>query len=325
MNLRGNLVPRMLGLWMLLGSVLYAEDSAYVFTYFVGNGEDGLHLLGSENGLEWEALNHGEPLFSSPLGMHENLFRDPCVTLGPDGTYHLVWTTGWNENTIGYAASRDFIKWSKPRAIPVMAHEPTVRNSWAPEVFYDKAAEEFVIFWASTIPDRFPATAGASEKAYNHRMYATTTKDWAHFTPTRLFYDPGFSVIDATLVPTRRGLHWIVKDETVVPPRKHLRISTAITAQGPYGELSAPFTPDGVWVEGPTAIEIDGAVVVYYDAYIEKHYGAMRSVDLNHWEDISDQLVMPFEGTPKRVRHGTVIAVPRELLDRLRDPRSWSQ
>ena len=97
-----------------------------------------------------------------------------------------------------------------------------------------------------------------------------------------------------------------------------LRIASAETAQGPYGELSAPITPDGLWVEGPTAIMIDGAAVLYYDAYRSRHYGAMRSTDMVHWEDVSDQLEMPFEGTPERVRHGTVIAVPRALVDRLR-------
>src|SRR5690606_8218599 len=120
------------------------------------------------------------------------------------------------------------------------------------------------------------------------------------------FYDPGFSVIDATFL--RRGdgsLYWIIKDETRHPPRKHLRLAPAASERGPFGELSPPFTPEGVWVEGPTAIEINGAVVVYFDAYIEKRYGALSSTDLVTWEDVSDRIELPFEGTPERVRHGT--------------------
>ena len=128
-------------------------------------------------------------------------------------------------------------------------------------------------------------------------------------------------MIDATFLRDDAGtLHWIVKDETVHPPRKHLRIATAETAQGPFGDLSAPITPEGLWVEGPTAIMIDGAAVLYYDAYRDRHYGVMRSTDLVHWEDVSDQLQMPFEGTPARVRHGTVIEVPRSIIDRLLVP-----
>jgi hypothetical protein len=61
--------------------------------------------------------------------------------------------------------------------------------------------------------------------------------------------------------------------------------------------------------------------LVYYDAYQTKHYGAMRSRDLRTWEDVTPRLQLPDEGTPVRPRHGTVIAVPRPILDRLRAPR----
>jgi hypothetical protein len=144
--------------------------------------------------------------------------RDPCVVRGPDGTFHMVWTSGWNEPTIGYASSRDLRTWTGQKAIPVMAHEPTVLNSWAPEVVYDAARGEFVIFWASTIPGRFPQTAGSSEEKYNHRIYGTTTKDFVTFTPTALFYDPGFSVIDATFLDTGAGRRLIAR--TRYPPKK---------------------------------------------------------------------------------------------------------
>ena len=133
-----------------------------------------------------------------------------------------------------------------------MAHEPAARNCWAPEVAWDAARGEFIIFWASTIPGRFPETAGASEDAYNHRMYFTTTKDFVSFSPTELFYDPGFSVIDATFLHAAGRHHLIIKDETRNPPKKHLRIATADDMRGPFTDLSPPFTPDGLWVEGPT-------------------------------------------------------------------------
>ena len=108
-----------------------------------------------------------------------------------------------------------------------MAHEPTVRNSWAPEIHYDPKRQEFIIFWASTIPGRFASTAGSSEDAYNHRIYFTTTKDFTAFAPTKLFFDPGFNVIDATFLHANGRHYLIVKDETVNPPRKYLQIATS--------------------------------------------------------------------------------------------------
>jgi alpha-L-fucosidase 2 len=299
--------------------VAHAADSAYLFTYFTRNGEDGLHLAWSEDGLKWQALGEGRSFLTPVIGTKEKLMRDPCIVRGPDGTWHMVWTSGWTENGIGYASTRDFVNWSPQRELPVMAHEPAVRNTWAPEIFYDDARGEFIIFWASTIPGRFPETAGASESAYNHRMYFTTTKDFESFTPTRVFYDPGFSVIDATFVRDGEN-HWlIVKNETVNPPKKHLQVARATGFQGPFEALGEPFTPPELWVEGPTAVKIGEDHYVYFDAYRDRRYGAMRSRDMKSWEDISSQLEMPFEGTPVRMRHGTVAEVPRALIEKLQD------
>lgn len=290
---------------------------AWLFAYFTKNGEDGLHLAASVDAYRWEKLGQGRSYLAPQVGK-ARLMRDPCIVRGPDGTYHMVWTTGWNENNIGYSSSRDLVHWSPQRELPVMAHEPGVLNAWAPEIVYDEARGEFLVFWASTVPGKFTQTAGSSEEKYNHRMYYTTTKDFQSFAPTRLFYDPGFSVIDATFVRAH-GKSWLlVKDETRHPPRKYLQLAEAPDLRGPFGALSAPITAPGLWVEGPTAIQAGQDVIVYYDAYTAKRYGALRSRDMRTWEDVSDRMHFPDEGTPLRMRHGTVIAVPPALLERLR-------
>ena len=67
-------------------------------------------------------------------------------------------------------------------------------------------------------------------------------------------------------------------------------------------------------------VKIGEEYLVYYDAYTTKHYSALRSRDLKTWETVKDKLFFPFEDTPERMRHGTVIEVPRALIDRLRQP-----
>jgi len=293
------------------------EKTGYLFTYFTDNGQDGLHLAWSADGYQWAALNDGKSYLTPKVG-NSKLMRDPCVALGPDGTYHMVWTSGWNENNIGHASTRDFVSWTEQEEIPVMTHEPTVRNSWAPEIEYDAEREEFIMFWASTIPERFPATAGSSEEAYNHRMYFTTTKDFETFAPTTVFLEPGFSVIDATFLKTNdRGLHLIIKDETREPPKKYLQIASAESMQGPFGEFSAPFTPDGRWAEGPSAIQIGDEYIVYYDAYIERHYSASRSSDLQNWEDVTEEMTFIEGDRDTRMRHGTIVEVPMSMIEKL--------
>ena len=311
----------MVGLAVLCALSAAGRDEAtvYLFTYFTGNGEDGLHLAWSEDGYRWEALDGGASFLRPEVGK-DKLMRDPHAVRGPDGTYHLVWTSGWWDNHIGYASTKDFLTWSEQKAIPVMAHEPAVRNAWAPEAVWDPQRERFLIFWASTVRGKFPETAGASEDELNHRIYATTTKDWEAFEPTRVFVEPGFSVIDATMRPMEDGgWRMIVKDETRTPPKKHLRIGTAEDAEGPWKEFAAPFTRD--WVEGPAVVKgagEEGETLVYFDVYREKHFGALRSRegDGEAWEDVTNEISLP-----RGVRHGTMIEVPRALVENLRAVR----
>lgn len=290
------------------------EPDAYLFAYFTRNGEDGLHLAGSTDGYRWEKLGSGS--FLTPTVGQSKLMRDPCIVRGTDDVFHMVWTCGWNERAIGYASSKDLITWSAQRALPVMAHEPTALNAWAPEIAWIAAERHYLVYWSSTISGRFPGD-DVGDGQYNHRIYATTTRDFVTFTPTALFYDPGFSVIDATMLHAQ-GRDWLlVKDETRHPPKKHLQLAQR-GPDGTFGAPAAPFTPPGLWTEGPTVLQVGGDTIVYYDAYTAKHYGAMRSRDLVHWEDVTAQMHFPDEGTPQRMRHGTALAVPAALLARLR-------
>jgi hypothetical protein len=289
-------------------------ELSYLFAYFIGNGEDGLHLAWSRDGYRWEALNQGRSYLTPRVG-ESKLMRDPCLLRGPDGTFHMVWTTAWEGKTIGYAHSKDLIAWSDQTAIPVMAQEPTAANCWAPEVFRDEKQDQFLIFWATTIPGRFPEGEGTAEGKTNHRMYSTTTKDFRTFTPTKLFYEPGFNVIDATLLPANGRYYLIIKDERLKPEMKNLRMATADRPEGPFSDLGAPFTRS--WVEGPTALKVGEDYLVYFDAYRDHRYEALRSRDLKTWEDVSAKISMP-----KGMRHGTAISVPGAVVGRLLTPTS---
>lgn len=304
---------RSIGILLLFLSFLSQaapKDKVYLFSFFKGNGEDGLHLAYSRDGLNFKVLNNDKP-FLQPLVGISKLMRDPCIIRTGDGTFHMVWTAGWTEKGIGYASSKDLIHWSEQKYIGVMEKEPEARNTWAPEIFFDEKLKQFTIFWASTIPGRFPETEKAGDSDYNHRIYATTTKDFISFTETRLFYDQGFNVIDATIIKEGRDYIMFLKDETRNPPQKNIRAATSSSLNGPYSAPSKPITGN-YWAEGPTAIKINGRWIVYFDKYTEKKYGAVSSKDLKTWEDISDKVIFP-EG----MRHGTIFAVDEKILESL--------
>ncbi len=82
----------------------------YLFSSFRGNGEDGLHLAYSHDGLKWIALNNDKSFLKPEVGTE--LMRDPCICRGPDDIFHIVWTSGWWDKGIGIAHSKDLINWS---------------------------------------------------------------------------------------------------------------------------------------------------------------------------------------------------------------------
>lgn len=285
------------------------EKDVYLFSYFINRGQDGLHLAYSHDGLKWEALNNGETLMKPVLGPHK-LFRDPSILKGKDGLFHMVWTTGWKDKIIGYASSPDLVNWSEQIEIPVMSHEPEALNSWAPELFYDDKNDEYLIFWATTIPGRHSEiVTSEKEDHYNHRMYFVTTKDFKSFSKTKMFFNPDFSAIDATILKWKEKYYMFVKNENPAPPQKNIRITISDNPAGPYPtEVSEPITGK-YWAEGPTPLQVGDYVYVYFDKYREHKYGAIRSTDMENWEDVSDSISMP-----RGIRHGTAFTIKESEL-----------
>lgn len=310
-------IVMMLAAAMLAGGVL-AED-AYLFAYFKGE-RDGLHLAWSEDGLKWTALNGDRSLLKPVVGK-DRLLRDPSICQGPDGIYHMVWTSSWHDRIIGYANSKDLIHWSQQRAIPVMEHEQTTLNCWAPEITYDDETGEFFIYWASTIPGRHShVETSEREKQWNHRIYLVTTKDFVTFTPARLWFNPSWSAIDSAIIRVPGGegrSRWMmaVKNENSNPPEKNIRVTfTEHLKDGFPVEVSGPIL-DMDWVEGPAPLAVGGDIYIYFDAYTRHKYMAVKSSDGGKtWTDVTAQFVYP-----KGIRHGTAFRVDKAVVEKLKN------
>ena len=281
--------------------------AAYLFSYFTNNGEDGLHLLASDDGVRWSALNGGRSFLYPAVG--SRLMRDPSISRGPDGTFHMVWTTGWADKGIGIAHSKDLIDWSPQRFLPVMAHEPDAMNCWAPEIFFDDG--RYLIFWATS--KAFISSSGplATAPERDHRIYYVETRDFETYSPAKILFDGGFSAIDAFIVKAAPGRYvMVLKDERGAPtPKKNLRIAEATRPDGPYGPASAPISID--WVEGPSVLKREDRWIVLYDEYTRRKYGAIQSSDFKHWEIVKDLSV------PRGVRHGTAFEVTGDVAAKL--------
>ena len=278
------------------------NDSAYLFTSFRDADQKFLRFLYSFDGYHW--TNVPGTFLEANVGASKQ-FRDPSIVRGPDGTFHLVWTAGWHgEQGFGCASSSDLIHWSPQQFVPVMTNEPTTVNVWAPEIFSDDG--QFIIVWASTIPGRFPDKLEKHDN--NQRLYFTTTRDFQNFAPAKLFLDPGFSVIDPFILKAGGRFVLVCKDNSRT--NLNLRVAFGSTPLGPWKNMSEPFTQK--FTEGPAALKVGDDWLVYFDAYRQKIYGAIKTRDFITFTDVTHEVSFPVGH-----KHGTAIKAPREILDGL--------
>ena len=293
-------------LWLALLAFVAASQAkdVYVSTSFHEPATEGLRFIYSLDGIRWDSI---QGVFLTPKVGKQQVMRDPSIVRGPDGTFHLVWTSSWRgDRGFGYSSSKDLIHWSDQRFIEVMKDTSTV-NVWAPELFYDDVKRQYMVVWASCVPGKFPDYQ--EEHRNNHRLYYTTTKDFKTFSETKLFYDPDFSDIDATLV--KRGKNdyvMVVKDNS--RPMRNIKVAFATSPYGPWSEASEPFTEQ--FTEGPSTAKVGDWWYIYYDSYRHKIYGAHRTKDFIHFEDQTDVVNFPVGH-----KHGTVFMAPEEIVEQL--------
>ena len=292
--------------YSLLILLASCSRKAYLFTSFHEPADKGLRMLYSYDGYNWSDL---DTVLLKPEVGNQKVIRDPSMVQGPDGTFHMVWTSSWRgDKGFGYASSRDLIHWHKQQFIPVMQHEPTTVNVWAPELFYDNEQQQFIIIWASCIPGRFER--GIEEDSNNHRMYAVTTKHFMKFSDAKLFLDPKFSVIDAVIVKrAAKDYVLVLKDNT--RPERNIKVGFSDSPLGPWKNISKPFTDN--FTEGPSVVKVKDDWLIYYDSYRKKIYEASVTKDFINFTNITDKVKVP-EGH----KHGTIVPVKRKVVKQLK-------
>lgn len=312
------------------------EPEAYIFTSFNEPSIDGLRYLYSQDGLHWDTIPgvwlspqvgndttyvdawSGE-LRSPKFYPEHRVMRDPSIVQGPDGTFHLVWTTQWaGSRGFGYASSKDLKNWSEQRSIDIMKDVPT-NNVWAPELFYDDVQEQFMIIWSSQIN---PADYTEADKLGTngcHRMWYCTTKDFVTFSEPQRYYDPGFNSIDGYLLKRADKDYVLVVKDNRKPGFSNL---FCVFSDSPYGPFhTADDSPAGAtptttfgrtYSEGPCAVQLGDEWIIYYDQYHPQQYGAVSTRDFHTFDTIPERI-----SVPATHKHGTIVKVKQSVLNGL--------
>lgn len=311
----------------------------YMFAYFTGEGTaDGeqVYFAASrgDDPLHWDELNGGRPVLRSQFG--DKGVRDPFIIRSPQGDkFYLIATDlriygngDWDaaqrhgSRYIEVWESTDLVHWSDQRHVRVAPD--TAGNTWAPEAFYDDKIGAYVVFWASKLYD--PGDTTHSGDTYNRMMYSTT-RDFRTFTPAKVWKDPGYSVIDSTVIRNGDTYYRFTKDErnntSSTPCSKFIieeKSHDLLDLDWDFvSECIGKATEDSPGIsrgEGPLVFKsnTEDKWYLFIDEFGGRGYVPFESTDLasGKWRMSTDYQL------PSRPRHGTVLPVTRAELDRLR-------
>jgi hypothetical protein len=262
--------------------------------------------------------------------------RDPFIIRSPEGdTFYLIATDlkiygngNWDASQrtgskyIEVWESHDLVNWSPQRHVRVSPD--TAGNTWAPEAYYDKTIGAYVVFWASKLysaddPDHTGNT-------YNRMMYATT-RDFRTFSEPKVWVDPGYSVIDSTVVEDGGTYYRFTKDErnntSSTPCSKFILEEKSTTLRntnwGFVNDCIGRATADQPGVsqgEGPTIFKsnTENRWYLFIDEFGGRGYVPFETTDL----DPGKFTMSTGYDLPTHPRHGTVLPVTKTELEALR-------
>ncbi len=324
----------------LAASFACAED-VLLFTYFRDNGQHGVNLAMSTNGVDFVALNDDKPIFKPPAWAGQNLTRDASIVYR-DGVFRMVWTSHWKGSIFGYAESRDLVHWSESRQVrPFLESLPAEDqpdNIWAPEIHWDPLEQDYFILFASTTPRERKDDDNSNNNAkrgsqYDNRMYITRTKDFRTYSSAKLFFDRGFASIDAVMRRDEANRRWVMvikcsRDWNLktMPGRNLWLTFTGLDMghldftplEGPIAGNHSPMfsnpDPRKSMAEGPSLLYYRDRWLLVWDEPAGNGIQLATSPDLKEWTHIKEAIF------PHRGLHGTLFLAPQSAVGWLAKP-----
>lgn len=258
----------------------------YYMAYFKDKVPN-LYLAESTDMLTWKGMNDGRAVFSTAAS--GQLIRDPYLICDREGLWHVFYTNDWYSKSIGHAVSKDLLHFEGQPDITLFPDDEDVYNCWAPECVYDEETDRYLLIWSTSFISQ------NSDNEDSNRIWCAYSKDLYHFEEPKLFLDPGYPVIDASVLKKDGVYYMAFKDERDFnapgTPYSALRTAVSKTLNGPYMQISDILTE---WrSEGPMLLHADGWFYIFYDSFGTGTYKGIKSSDFINWEDISEQMTFP--------------------------------
>ena len=228
------------------------------------------------------------------------------VTHNGKTKFHLIHTWGWDHPALFHWESDDLIQWTAANGgtrtddgkIMLMdGHDggPVSPNAWAPEFTSDGQTGTFYLYWSSRIGDR-------------QVHHYCTTKDWLTFSTPAVYFDPGFTAIDMTILKEGDTYYAYYKDERNGEKTIRCATSKSLDPRVQRFEGSTPLLPSRyIEVEGPEVFPAIGGKgwFLYFDKFNGDRgvsYTGCTDPSQHKWYPIPDDEIR----NPTEVKHGSV-------------------
>lgn len=180
-----------------------ADKYGYLYAHMHTTQEITCFAL-SQNANYWRDLFNSAEVFDTKKYTSTGGMRDAFVYRTQNGKFMLAGTDmtsrlGWTSNhKMTFMLSNDLVHWDKSISIDLetpenlkalgLSNADQMTAAWAPQIIFDPVTEKYVLYYSVGFPDR-------------HRIYySLINEDLTGLTLPKVFYDPGFDVIDADIV-----------------------------------------------------------------------------------------------------------------------------
>ena len=290
--------------------------SAYLFTYFTGNGpgEEAIRYALSTDGYNYKALNNNKPIISSAEISSSGGVRDPHIIRAEDGkTFYMVVTDlyvpemGWNKNSaLVMMKSTDLINWTSTIVnIPeTFAEYKNINRVWAPQTIYDPEEDKYMLYWSM----RF-----GQDPDIIYYAYANEDFTGLESVPKQLFYHPeGKGTIDGDIVFKDGKYHLFLKTEGTDKAGIKKAVSDNLTEGYVMQDRYLEQTNEAVEGSGIFKLNNSDTYILMYDVYMKGKYQFTKSKDLQNFTVIDQEISMDFHP-----RHGSVLPITATEAERL--------
>ncbi len=313
-------------------------SQAYLFVHFremsTPDGEQ-VRFSVSRDGFHWESINEGRPLMWAYYGdhgvrdftitrcRHNGKFyifaTDLSLAYGLRGKYKKSWESirRYGSKCLAVWESDDLVNWSEQRLVPL--GDEDFGCLWAPDILYDRTADDYVIHWSS---------AHKSNDYGNMGIYYSRTRDFTTFTkPALLYRKEDSGVIDSAIYEDHGKYYMFLKSEGN-PSRIILLESDAIVGEYhriPAFDESMEVCQPGLY-EAPTAVKLeDGRWCLFIDFYgvpgEGQGYVPFISDDISSGRFVRADESFCF---PYGFKHGSVVPITLEQYEQIK-AHNWGK